>query len=119
MRTARLSASVAAFTDITERKQAEDELKRARVELETARQGADRGTCGHHRRASGGDRRAEADGGRARQTGGRRGSTAEAIVVTDKRGIIQYVNPAFEQVTGYRPGGGDRQGCPSLRQRPA
>ena len=29
-----ITASVAAFTDITERKQAEDELKRARVELE-------------------------------------------------------------------------------------
>jgi len=28
--------------------------------------------------------------------------TAEAIVVTDPRGIIQYVNPAFEQITGHR-----------------
>ncbi|NIR45994.1 MAG: PAS domain S-box protein [Gemmatimonadetes bacterium] len=28
---------------------------------------------------------------------------AEAIVVTDVEGIIQYVNPAFERVTGYSP----------------
>ncbi len=28
-------------------------------------------------------------------------STAEAVVITDARGVIQYVNPAFEQVTGY------------------
>jgi PAS domain S-box-containing protein len=28
-------------------------------------------------------------------------STAEAVVITDQRGMIQYVNPAFEQVTGY------------------
>ncbi len=28
-------------------------------------------------------------------------STAEAVVITDSRGVIQYVNPAFEQVTGY------------------
>lgn len=27
--------------------------------------------------------------------------TAESIVVTDHMGIIQYVNPAFEQITGY------------------
>lgn len=27
--------------------------------------------------------------------------TAEVIVVTDEKGIIQYVNPAFERVTGY------------------
>jgi PAS domain S-box-containing protein len=29
------------------------------------------------------------------------GQTAEAILVTDPRGIIQYVNPAFEQITGF------------------
>lgn len=28
--------------------------------------------------------------------------TAEVVVVTDKDGIIEYVNPAFERVTGYR-----------------
>ncbi len=27
--------------------------------------------------------------------------TVEAIVVTDPRGIIQYVNPAFERITGF------------------
>jgi len=28
-------------------------------------------------------------------------STAEAIIITDLDGIIQYVNPAFEHITGY------------------
>jgi PAS domain S-box-containing protein len=28
-------------------------------------------------------------------------STAEGVVVTDSRGMIQYVNPAFEKITGY------------------
>ncbi|MFN3479842.1 MAG: PAS domain S-box protein [Thermodesulfovibrionales bacterium] len=28
-------------------------------------------------------------------------SAADAIVITDVKGIIQYVNPAFEQITGY------------------
>jgi PAS domain S-box-containing protein len=28
-------------------------------------------------------------------------ATVEAIVITDTRGFIQYVNPAFEQITGY------------------
>ncbi|MFO7749368.1 MAG: PAS domain S-box protein, partial [Desulfobacteraceae bacterium] len=27
----------------------------------------------------------------------------EVIVITDERGIIQYVNPAFEKITGYTP----------------
>ena len=27
--------------------------------------------------------------------------TADSVMVTDKKGIIEYVNPAFEQVTGY------------------
>jgi len=28
--------------------------------------------------------------------------TADSVLVTDKRGIIEYVNPAFEETTGYR-----------------
>ncbi len=28
--------------------------------------------------------------------------TVEAVVITDVQGIIQYVNPAFETITGYR-----------------
>ena len=28
-------------------------------------------------------------------------STPEAVLITDPRGVIQYVNPAFEQITGY------------------
>jgi len=27
--------------------------------------------------------------------------TADAVVITDRRGIIEYVNPAYEQITGY------------------
>jgi PAS domain S-box-containing protein len=27
--------------------------------------------------------------------------TGDSIVITDKRGIIEYVNPAFEKITGY------------------
>jgi PAS domain S-box-containing protein len=29
-------------------------------------------------------------------------SAADAIVITDNKGAIQYVNPAFEHITGYR-----------------
>ncbi len=29
--------------------------------------------------------------------------TADAVVITDKDGIVQYVNPAFEEITGYAP----------------
>ncbi|MBT8370548.1 MAG: PAS domain S-box protein, partial [Deltaproteobacteria bacterium] len=28
-------------------------------------------------------------------------NTAEAIIITDIKGYIQYVNPAFEKITGY------------------
>jgi two-component system, cell cycle sensor histidine kinase and response regulator CckA len=27
--------------------------------------------------------------------------TADSVLITDSRGIIEYVNPAFERVTGY------------------
>ncbi|MEJ2344830.1 MAG: EAL domain-containing protein [Gammaproteobacteria bacterium] len=27
--------------------------------------------------------------------------TADAVVITDRRGVIEYVNPAFERITGY------------------
>ena len=30
--------------------------------------------------------------------------TADSILITDSRGIIQYVNPAFEETTGYSAG---------------
>ncbi len=29
--------------------------------------------------------------------------TADSIVITDRKGLIEYVNPAFEQTTGYSP----------------
>ena len=27
--------------------------------------------------------------------------TADAVVITDRRGVIQFVNAAFEQITGF------------------
>ncbi len=32
------------------------------------------------------------------------GQAAEAIVLADPRGVFEYVNPAFERMTGYAPG---------------
>lgn len=29
--------------------------------------------------------------------------TADVVVITDHHGVIQYVNPAYEQITGYSP----------------
>jgi len=29
--------------------------------------------------------------------------SADAAVLTDSRGVIEYVNPAFEELTGYSP----------------
>ena len=54
--------SFSMITDITERKQAEEERQRLITAFE---------------------------------------QTAEAILVTDPRGIIRYVNPAFERITGF------------------
>jgi urea ABC transporter urea binding protein len=31
------------------------------------------------------------------------GQAAEVVVITDAKGTIQYVNPAFERITGYTP----------------
>jgi PAS domain S-box-containing protein len=50
------------FTDITERKQAEEELRRLASAIHQA---------------------------------------SESIVITDPEGMIRYVNPAFEKITGY------------------
>lgn len=58
-----LQGSFAFITDITERKQAEEELNRLGVAIE---------------------------------------QTAESVFITDRDGTIQYVNPAFERLTGYR-----------------
>src|SRR3990172_6962467 len=30
--------------------------------------------------------------------------SADNVVITDRNGIIEYVNPAFERLTGYRRG---------------
>ena len=35
-------------------------------------------------------------------------AAANAITIVDRRGIIQWVNPAFTRLTGYEPRGGDR-----------
>ncbi len=34
--------------------------------------------------------------------------TADSVILTDKHGIIEYVNPAFEKTTGYHIFGSDR-----------
>ena len=57
------------------------------------------------------DGKVNADNGRMQSLDGRRSfqallvtaveSTAEAIIITDLNGTIQYVNPAFERITGY------------------
>ena len=57
-----LVGSVSVVRDITERKQAQEELERLSVAIEQA---------------------------------------AETVVITDSEGTIQYVNPTFEQITGY------------------
>ena len=45
-------------------------------------------------------RQAEA---RMRQLSSALEQTADAVLITDKAGVIEYVNPAFEQITGYPP----------------
>ncbi|MGD8285540.1 MAG: PAS domain S-box protein [Desulfobacterales bacterium] len=57
------------------------------------------------------DEKAKTDSGRMQSLNGSRSfhallvtaveSTAEAIIITDLNGTIQYVNPAFERITGY------------------
>jgi len=43
-------------------------------------------------------RQAEA---RMRQLSGAVEQTADSVLITDRRGVIEYVNPAFERTTGY------------------
>ena len=40
---------------------------------------------------------------RMRQLSSALEQTADAVLITDKAGVIEYVNPAFEQITGYSP----------------
>jgi PAS domain S-box-containing protein len=58
-----VQSAFAFVTDITQRKQAEEERNRLAVAIEQA---------------------------------------SESVFITDKDGMIQYVNPAFERLTGYR-----------------
>lgn len=89
-------------SDITERKQAEEVIRKARAELELRVR---------ERTAELAETVAalQSEIAERKRTAAERDklvaaveSTAEAIVVTDKRGIIQYVNQAFEQITGFR-----------------
>jgi PAS domain-containing protein len=34
--------------------------------------------------------------------------SADMVMITDRAGLIEYVNPAFEVLTGILPGGSDR-----------
>ena len=45
--------------------------------------------------------RAQADGGEFRRLSIAVEQAVEDIVITDPEGVIQYVNPAFEKITGY------------------
>jgi PAS domain S-box-containing protein len=60
----KIQGSFAFITDITKRKQAEEERNRLAVAIEQA---------------------------------------AESALITDQNGIIQYVNPSFERLSGYSP----------------
>ncbi len=87
--------------DITDRRRAEAELKRVQAELEqrVKMRTAELAATIEALQAEIAERRrtvAERDKLVAAVE-----STAEAVVVTDSRGIIQSVNSAFENVTGY------------------
>jgi PAS domain S-box-containing protein len=88
--------------DITGRKRAEEVLRRANEELEARireRTVELRLTIDTLRQEI--EERAQVEEERARLASAVE-STAEAVVITDARGMIQYVNPAFEKITGYR-----------------
>ncbi len=81
---------VTTFLNITERKQAEEQVRTLLAESNQARLallGIIEDTA-----------RTEAD---LKRLATAIEQTAEIIVITDVRGVIQYVNPAFETITGY------------------
>jgi PAS domain S-box-containing protein len=94
-------AAQVVIRDITERKQAEEALRRANEELETRvreRTQDLRTTVDTLRQEI--EERTKVEKERSRLASAVQ-STAEGVVVTDSRGMIQYVNPAFEKITGY------------------
>ena len=83
--------AVMALDDITERKHAEEQIRTLLAASDQARQAL----LGLHE----GQVRAEAE---RKRLAAAIEQAAEAIVITDAQALIQYVNPAFEAMTGYR-----------------
>jgi PAS domain S-box-containing protein len=88
---------IANGTDITERKRAEEALCKARDELEKRVEER----TSDLEEAVRALRKSEADHARLAAA---TESSADGIVITDLNGIIQYVNPAFERITGFSRG---------------
>ncbi|MEW5745735.1 MAG: MASE3 domain-containing protein [Nitrospirota bacterium] len=93
--------AITTLQDVTAQKQLENELKRHRDNLEELVQKRTAAlTASNEQLAYEINQRIETEAEHARLVAAIE-SAAEAIVVTDTRGFVQYVNPAFERITGY------------------
>jgi two-component system, NarL family, sensor histidine kinase NreB len=83
----RVHAMVGKYRDVTELREAEDERRRMQAELEL-----------HVRERTA----ALTEANQALHKLSRAiEQTADSVFVTDRHGVIEYVNPAFEEMTGY------------------